>query len=190
MPNLTPLKSIVRELGDYLKAEMPSLADVLEDFPSANEEMQLPALSIFSGQPKYASELAPYLFTAIPTADVNHKAPVKLVVGQYDFEMQIDIWCGTKEERFKLYDEFFAAINKLQIPMGLSLVLVDYHNTVARYDISGHRFDDSEAGSQRAEWRVKVDLLATCKAIMERDEFIITEPIENNLETTNTNIDC
>jgi hypothetical protein len=168
-------------------ALIATVEQVLEEFPEANNELIYPALSIITqGTPEFSPELSPYLLEEIEEPEVGeHKAPAKYVVGSYDLTLQVDIWCGSKEERFTAYDQFFAALNKQFQPMGLSLQLVDYHNVWARYDLSGHTFDDSAAGSQRNEWRVKCNVLVHCRAVVEREEFIVTQPIETELETPN-----
>lgn len=182
MRDTTPLKALVREFGDYLRSNMPSVQEVLEDFPEASAELRFPAVSIFSRTPEFSPELSPYVVGM--STPVDNRATVKRVVGSWDLAMQVDLWCGYKDERFKLFDEFFAAMTKQVTPNGLSLQLAEYHGTWARYDMTGHTFDDSEAGSQRGEWRVRIDVSAHCRGIIEREEFII-QTIETNLETPN-----
>jgi hypothetical protein len=109
---------------------------------------------------------------------LNHKAVAKYEVGSYDFSLQIDIWCGSKEERFRIYDDFFKAINRDVEVMGLSLQLKTYHNIYARYDLTGFNFDDGEQTSQLAEWRAILSVSANCKAILDKTQPIITQPIE------------
>jgi hypothetical protein len=119
---------------------------------------------------------------------VNHKSNIKYVVGHYDFKLQLDFWCGLRDERFKVLQQFFDALNKEVEPMGLSLALPDYHGVFARFDYVGYSFPDSEEASQRGEWRVKVSLLGHCKVVAEKSRAIITEPIENNLTTDDNEI--
>ncbi len=118
--------------------------------------------------------------------DEDNTAEIKHVVGWYDLKLQIDIWCRTKPERYKIYELFFEAINPVIKPMGLSLQLSSYHNLYARYDMVGYSFGDNEQGSQRSEWRVKIEVLANCKAVRVDTEFMITEPIELKLTTPDT----
>jgi hypothetical protein len=161
---------------------MPSVREVLEDFPEASAELLVPAVSVFSRSPVFVPELSPYVVAT--SAVTNNRSTVKKVVGAWDFKLQVDIWCGYKEERFTLFNEFFAAMTNQVTPNGVSLQLGSYHDTWARYDMEGHAFEDSEMGSQRGEWRVRIDVSAHCRAILEREEFII-QTIETNLETPN-----
>jgi len=51
-----------------------------------------------------------------------------------------------------------------------------YHGIICRYDFEDLNFDDdNEVSSQTKEWRVKIDLLALCKAIHTREEFAILD---------------
>ena len=181
------VKATMEALGAYLKLAMPKLTSVLYDFPNANVKLSYPALSIISGEPTYTNHM-PYLLSQDDVASGEHKAKARYIVGQYDFKLQLDFWCGNKEERFKVYQEFFQVFNPDMDVMGLSLQLTKNFGTWARYDLVGHNFSDGEEVSQRAEWRARVSVLATCKAVLDKTRFIITEPIENNLDPTHNEI--
>jgi hypothetical protein len=179
--NLSCVKAVLENLGRHLKSKMPHLAQVIYEFPSANVQLRYPSISILAGNPQF-TPLHPYLLTQGQTQ--NNKASVKRVVGAYDFELQLDLWCRDKFERFSMYEEFFQAFNSQIMPMGLSLKMSDYYDVWCRYDLIGYDLDDSEISSQRAEWRARINLLANTRAVIEKTEIVV-ETIENNLTTPN-----
>ena len=184
MPDLTSNESVTEEvikrLRLHIKGQMPNLKDVLEDFPEPNQKLQYPSVSIFTRGPKFRA-LSPYVYQQ--GSVVNHKAEVKWVVGIYDFNLQIDLWARNKEERNDQFNLLFNALNPNITPMGLSLQLTDYYNLWCRYDFDGYEFADGERSSQQAEFRVKLDLLATCKAIRVNKLYTM-ETIELKEHTT------
>jgi hypothetical protein len=167
-------KEMTKRLAILLKAQMPALLDVIEDFPEPNEQLKYPCVSIMSGSPTFRPQ-APFERN-VPEAPslTNGSVKTKYVVGQYEWKLQLDLWCASKEQRHKLYEQFFNAFNSQWPTMGLSLTLSGYHDEICRYDLTGYKFDDSEAGSQRKEWRATMSVLADCEAVMERNEFVIT----------------
>jgi hypothetical protein len=129
----TAVKAIIEALGAHLKANMPSLAQVLFDFPGANLALKYPSLTIISGNPDF-QPLDPYLLSQGATA--RHKASVKRVVGELDLSMQLDLWCRDKVERYNLWEEFFQAFNPEITPMGLepSALEISRHLVPVRFD--------------------------------------------------------
>lgn len=173
------VQAVIEALAAHLKAGMPGLTGVLTEFPAANMELKYPSISITIGEPEFVPT-DPYLLSQ--GAAVQNKALVKRIVGQYNFQLQLDLWCRSKPERFKVYEEFFAAFNEEISPMGLSLQLSKYHGVWCRYDMIGYVPIEDEAAAQRGEWRAKINLLANTRAVIEKTEFMI-ETIENNLTT-------
>lgn len=176
-PNNESLSEILpKKLAAYLKANVSGLVETYGEFPSANQRMNLPALSVFTVRPDFRP-LAPYTMPIDPDdVDENNQTTVKWVVGIWDYVLQLDLWARNKEERDDLHDAIFNALNPNISPMGLVLVMDEYFNQRCDYVYTGYEHQDSQEKSQRDEWRVTLNLLATCKAIRERQEFIITDP--------------
>jgi hypothetical protein len=173
-------REVVHRLGDYLLERMPMIRQVIHDFPEANIQLQYPCISIFSNEPEFSPQMAPYEYSSTQVNNTQYE--FLYVVGMYEWQIQVDIWCQTKEQRHKLYDQFFRAFNSQFPIMGLSLNLTDYYDIICRYDQVALNFNtDGEAAAQRKEWRVKIDLLGNCKAIVDRSEFAIL--------TTEINVD-
>lgn len=178
-------KAVIEALGTYLKSQIRSLQQVVYEFPAPNITLKYPSLSITTGEPSFAAEANPYIHEQGEMNAATKKATVSRVVGTYEFKLQLDFWCRDKVERYKIYDEFFKAFHAEIDPMGLNIQLEKYFNVWCRYDQIGFHYEDSEIASQRSEWRVVVTLLAQCRAVLERSDFIM-ETIVNTLTTPNT----
>jgi hypothetical protein len=162
-------------LGKYLVDEVNSLREYYPEFPAPNMTLEMPSVSIFAPSPEFRP-LTPYLKKPVDPAEiVNHKAPVQWVVGIYDFNLQLDLWARSKEERDDMFDQLFNALNPDIQPMGLRLQMEEYFGQLCEYVYNGHEVSDSEERSQRDEWRLTLNVLATCKAIRTRKEFISTD---------------
>lgn len=176
-------REVISHLGDHLKEKMPLIRNVLLDFPEYNESLTMPCLSIMSNNPTFTPQLAPYEYSQKQISGASYE--FLYVVGQYDWNIQLDIWCQNKEQRHQLYDQFFKAFNSQFPVMGLTLEMSDYYKILCRYDQIGLNYDpDGEGSSQRKEWRVKIDLLGSCKAVADRKEFAI---LTTEIDTENVN---
>lgn len=179
-------KAVLESLGTYLKLSMPKIQSIQYDWPNPNVQLKYPTMTIMSGNPQFSNMMPEFLSR---TAVVNNKAIATYEVGAYEFELQIDIWCGSKEERYRIYDDFFKCFNANVEVMGLALQLPKYHDIFARFDLVGYDFNDGEEPSQRAEWRARLAVKAHCKAILEKTQYIITQPIESDAEITDNEIE-
>lgn len=163
------------ELRDYLTMAVPGLT-VIPEWPGANEPLVYPTASLFSGMVQTKNR-APEA-VAVTDPDADNKVTVTQVVGEHDFKLQLDLWCGTRQERDTVLGQVIAAINaQCQAPTGedraagLSLQLEAYYNEWARFDIDGSRYVDDEAAAQRQERRAKLDLLVNCRALNQRTYY-------------------
>lgn len=170
-------------LKSYLLTKVPALAQVLTEWPEANQQIKYPSLVILGNNPQYFN-LMPYS-VKITDPDDDKKVIVTHVVGQYELNMQLTAWCRNKKERQDIHEALFLALNPQVDPPGLVLQLSDYFDTFASYDISGHELPDDEESAQRREWRVTIQVLGHVKAIIEKEEFSMTT-IEQTLETPDT----
>lgn len=165
----SPTKEVLNRLAEYLKTQM-ALAQVHLEWPTGNVELKYPALSIFPGKvdftPQPASE-----HTVTPGSGV--RGEVLWYVGDFDFRLQLDLWCGSKEARAQLYESLFQAFHSMLPISGLSLSLTEYHDIFCRYTLTGHEMMDGEEQAQRKEWRLKADVLAHCEAVVRRTENLI-----------------
>lgn len=169
------LKSVNRDLGSFLGNAVPTFAKVYDEFPEPNQEMELPALSIVTGRPRF-ERCDPYLVDEGAVAD--HQATNNYVIGQYDLSLQLDIWAKYKIQRSSLYEEVFQALNPVN-QKGLQITLSDYFSEVCSYQLVSYAFsNDQEAAITRQEWRVRLEVEASCRAVAQSTDYVITqEPV-------------
>lgn len=173
---------VLSKLKAFLLANT-SLKKCFDGFPLPSQKIEYPSCSIMISSTNFMPSL-PYVFskgTLIATGADAGKTPIRRVVGTYDFKLQLDLWADTKQNRYALWEEFIKAFNKTEVP-GISFQLTNYFNDYAHASLSDFQFLDSEPGSQRDEWRIKLVVIADCLAIVEENSFLI-ETVENNLET-------
>ena len=167
----SPTKEILEVLGGKID-DLVRLDEVFYEFPEGNRRLKYPSMSILSGSPTFTNQQR-YIYDTGTVA--SNQAEVKYVIGQFELNLQLDLWCRTKEERHDKTQELIEALNSEDRTNGLSLVLEKYHGVIARYDFVGYSFDDEESESQRKEWRATLRVLAHCDAITARKQYIIDE---------------
>lgn len=164
------------QLGKYLKDTVQGIKEFYDEFPNASVKLKMPSVSVIASKTDFSPAMVPYYNEPIdPLAIVANKANVLWVVGQYDMSIQLDIWAGSKEERDDMFDATFNALNPKISPMGLTLILDEYFGSLCDYLYVRHNFSDSSESAEKDEWRATLSVLATCKAIRDRKEFIITD---------------
>ena len=172
------LDEVARALAVKIKAAVPELRAVTEGFPEANQTLLYPCVTIIA-TPGTHSHRQPAVLSK--TAPVANKTKVKYVVGNHDWNLQVDLWCGNKNERSRLYRKIAEAFSQPPV-LGLSLTLTGYHGIVCRYNLTDHRYEDSERASQTKEFRAILTVLADCDEVIEKEEFAIVTT-EVTLET-------
>lgn len=125
----------------------------------------------------------PKLLSKQDVTGVNPAATaVRYRVGQYEIDLQLDIWTSYKAQRNHLYKKLYDIFNedfltKDNYASGLSLTLANYFDVIARYDIVGYNFLDDQRSSLDDEWRVKVDIRVHFDKIQEKAQYKILETI-------------
>lgn len=173
------IEESVRALGDYLQG-LSIFAQVRDEWPSANMRLTFPCATIItSGKPEF-EPLSNYVCNS-DAPDVENKVKSRYVVGQYEQLLQLDIWARNKKERATLYESLFQKWHEKNGP--LALTLTNYYGILCNYLWGDFSFEDSEISAQRQEWRVKIDILANFKGVVERDEAAMVElPTASEIE--------
>lgn len=172
MANESVTRGIVRQLKMALYDKMPELQSVIEEWPKPNEQLKYPCVSIQWGSANFAP-CAPYVWQQGQKNDI-HRASVLWVNGQWEWELQLDLWARSKNERHELVESIQRAFASQFPVMGLSLELSDYYKVTARYELSSIAFEDSEVGAQTREWRAMMSVRAHCHSIYEKVENVMT----------------
>jgi hypothetical protein len=166
---------LLRSLVNYLKTEVN--LPVIEGWPDPKVELDLPCLSVMVvGNPRYTHKFPTQLSLYV---DQQGNQIEVSEVGYYDYRVQIDVWAEYAPQRDELFEIVHRALNndfyEKDGPMGLSLILEDYHNAIARVDQVGYSNVDNGDNSQRAEWRIKIDCLVNFPKLAEKQVSIISK---------------
>ena len=171
-------------LRKYFEANVRPLRQVLDGFPSSNQRLRTPSVTIYSSRTEFMPMISPMVLKKGVVKD--SKAQALWYVGDYDIDLKLDLWCGNKEELDDVYLEVFNALNPKISTMGLELSLPNYYNIRASYLYMGHTEEsNNEQDSRMDNWRYTLDVLTTCNAIRTRQEYII-ENIEVKDEISET----
>ncbi len=165
--------TLTKALAQYIGDNMPTLQQVLDEWPTANIMMKLPAVSVTT----LRSVMVPYQTARAVVGEVDldeNTASVLYQVGHHDATLQIDVWAKSKPERATLSDLLSDIINKDIIPAGLRLTLAGYENRVADVLITEKKYADGTSTAQTQEWRTIFTVVATCAAVRRSTEFVIT----------------
>jgi hypothetical protein len=171
-------EEITVALADYLKAKMPELKAVYDEFPEPNYKIQTPSASIMTQTPTFTTQTPKPL--SLPDLDAKKQMDVKWIMGHYQIVLQLDLWAANKRQRNQLFESAFIVLNEQVWPQGLNLPLYRYYNQYAHYHVRAYDLMESEAGSQRQERRARIDLVADVNAIVERKEYGIANLQINN----------
>lgn len=192
------IQASVKGLVKYLKDNVNELEEVYEDWPNFNDEFCAPSVSVMLAGTPVLTNLMPHVIRREEDPDNALNDLVYEAVGQYDGQIQLDVWCEYKPQRGKIYDLIDKALNDeyytKDLPQGLSLTIPEYHDIIARYDQVGYTYIDSEENSRKTHWRVKVDLVfnhvkVAVKSIPRMQEITLTHQISDNKNVEDDNLD-
>ena len=175
-------EEVINALATHLESGIKGL-HTMSGFPEANARLKYPMIAI-SNKFMNLTNVCPYEHKIGDIED--HQALVEYVVGEYDFEIQLDIFERTKEERDDLYQKFFDAFNSNFPAPGLKLVLDKYYSVVCSFQITRYEPNMNENRSKTKEWRSLVDISGNCKAIRCKEMPIITQEPQVELEADPT----
>lgn len=186
-------RSLVKGLMALIKGRMTSIEQAFDDFPANNQKLKYPSFSIFTQSPTF-TPMIPYIVrVGEKVADEEDpdfgKAPVLYCIGGYEFNLQLDFWCESKHQRHDIMEEFVLEFNDVDPTSGVNLKLEEYHGEWIHAFFRDVQFNsDSEISSQRNEWRFKVSVIVSMRALKEKMENLM-ETIESTVETTEGEIE-
>jgi len=159
------LDTVVDSLVNYLQER---LSDDIDQFYSEWPEANLGENEVTLAAHTIDAALTNRKIVIVDKQDILNesvKAAATYRLGTYDINIQVDIWTPYKAKRNELYTKFCDTINEEFLngdwkPVGLSLTLENYFDTIARYEIVGYNFPDEERASQVDEWRVVIAMKA------------------------------
>lgn len=182
-------EAVVEQLVKYIKENIPEFNDVQLEWPNYNESLNMPCAAVMTiGNPEYTHQM-PVLRSYNDSDGVS-----EYYVGFYDMVLHIDLWAEYKQTRGDLMEKVFDLFHKQWQEsgqaIGASLTLEDYYNVIARYDLNGYTYMDSEETSQRDEWRAKIVVLVNCPRVLGKIESKMTEiTLDHDISDSNEDID-
>jgi hypothetical protein len=170
-----------RTLTAFLRQNMPSIKAALEGWPSPNQQLVYPSVTVVTRIPKY-TPLSPYVISKDPVSLTDNTMKYRTMVGMYDLSIQLDIWTSYKIQRDQMVEELIHAFNVDPAVPGIRIQLADYFNEWAQLSISSVQYVDDEQAVQRNEWRAMVQVLSNLRVIKEQIGYPM-QTIESQLET-------
>ena len=157
-------KEIASSLADFIDDSI-RFAQIILNWPEANQTLRYPCLSILPGKPDFTPEQPSELSIRDESLTATF---VKYRVGTYDFRIKINIWCRSRAERDSMQERVFQAFYSQNDNGSVSLELKQYHNVKAGFSLNAWEYVDSEEATQRKEWRVSFDVLSNCISVVEK----------------------
>ena len=100
-----------RGLQKYIQDNVQEFNKVIDEFPDAGCEMELPTCSITTvGTPNYTN-LMPTQIRKEQDEDEDGNDLVYTMIGQFDTRLQVDIWSEYKIQRSRLLESVIDALN-------------------------------------------------------------------------------
>ncbi len=169
----------VDALKNWLEINISGLT-CYDEWPYGNQQLKYPAITIFTGQAT-RMPLMPEV-DSVTEPDVNNKVIANEVVAEYDFNLQLDLWCKNKLERKQTLAKLLTAFNGQESdtsgannPDGLTLVVPNYFNMPVRFEIQNHKHKDDEQAAQRQERRELISVIVNCREIRQRTYYAMKQ---------------
>ena len=164
-------------LATFLATQIPEMT-IYREWPYGNQKLKYPTVSL-THQLTQVMNLPPEQI-AVTAPDTDNLVTATEIVGEVDFKIQMDLWTGNKADRDVYLGKLLDAINAQcadstgnNNPAGLNLLMTNYYNSYARYDIDKFQHVDDEAAAQRQERRAKIDLLVNARMIRQRTYYVM-----------------
>jgi len=165
----------VTALQEWLTSQITGLT-VRDEWPYGNQQLAYPLCTLFAGRAK-RMPLMPET-VAVTDPDENNQVLATEVVAEYDFTIQLDLWCRNKLERKQQLAKLLTAFNFAEVdntgankPDGLTLILSNYFNMPVRYEVDTHQHRDDEQAAERQERRETMMLLVNLREIRTRTYY-------------------
>ncbi len=188
-----PINKVVDKLIEYIQEGLVGTdfegATIIDEFPYPGGEYDYPTISISTVGDGDFQNYMPTIHSKEDHETDDTKLNVVYNMGQYNLNLQIDLWCEYKAQREAFYQVFMDIMDtqffENDAPAGLSLVLPDYFDAIARYDQVSYNYMDGEESSQRSEWRVMIRIITTFPRLKKKVASKIKEAIiKHNVSDT------
>ena len=179
------VSDVVTRFVEHLKEGIPMLKQVYDEFPRPDEDILVPSISVITvGNGRIMNNM-PTLLEVRGVQD-SDKITTFYRTGEYDLDLQVDIWAEYKQTRAKIFDQLssllIAGSETQGIDHGVALELDrEGYNYLARYEITDYNYLDGENMAAKSEWRATVSVQCNFPKI----DKTVTSRMENiELEST------
>ena len=184
--NLTAqVSDVVTRFVEHLKEGIPMLKQVYDEFPRPDEDILVPSISVITvGNGRIMNNMPTRL--EVREQEDSDKIISFYRTGEYDLDLQVDIWAEYKQTRAKIFDQLssllIAGSETQGIDHGVALELDrEGYNYLARYEITDYNYLDGENMAAKSEWRATVSVQCNFPKI----DKTVTSRMENiELEST------
>lgn len=159
----------IKSLGEYVDKEIPRLKKTLIGFPPANYRLQFPSVSLNMTQVPWQ----PRMYQELKVIADNTRGSVLWSVGEYEFNLQLDIWAATESERYELIKDITNAFIKSRGVLILNLPR--YYEQKAYFSLGAISLEDSEIASQTRSYRATASVSVSFPMVTETEEYLITD---------------
>jgi hypothetical protein len=176
-----PQIEILNALAEHLTRLMRFKQTVI-GWPDGSQKLTLPAVSMIVKKGR-VNPFPPHVLGVTNIKD--NAADTAYVTGEWEFSIQLDLWCKTSAERYDALErltQVFFSQGERTVPI-ITLILPKYHKTRATYNMVSASIPDAAATPLAQEWRVMVEVMASCSQIIVREnEALITQDADVNLD--------
>lgn len=151
----------IDRLGQELEG-IDGIEQVLREWPTPNTALKTPSISLSTASATIHGRL-PTVVSAMPS-DVQEQVNSLFIVGEYELQIQLDIWTEYAPQR----EEFYGKVSDLFYSQivdgrgsGLKLALPNYHGAFVQYDLNAYRYLDNPEMAIKGEWRISCDVSAS-----------------------------
>ena len=157
----------VKTLADKLN-EVEGINKVFVEFPGPNLDLLPPSISLITANSKLMPRMPIAVSSSPLNPDDNDNLNVIYSVGDYEIDIQMDIWTEYKAQREEVYNQIrklFDSQIKDDLSYGLKLLIPEYFNSWASYDLGDYSYPDNETMALKGEWRLKVPVIANLERL-------------------------
>lgn len=170
-----PIQLAISALVDHLRANVPELGGkVAKGWPDPEKEIPLPSASVSHGDAdRIGHDAAEVLRVPVPGSAVL--VDVTYAVGDYTVPVQIDLWATKQSARGEIGDLVRALFTDPEVGDDLRLVLDQYADQLATFQIEDWRDTNDADSAKRGEWRQTINLtLEVPEVSTKRQSLLLT----------------
>ncbi len=176
-----PIQTAISALADRIRDQVLDLdGRCTKGWPDPREAFVLPCASITHADgEREGREEREISQTAVPGDSV--RVDVAYEVANWTVPIQLDVWGRSRTERGEITVAIRSLFTDPDVGDDMRLVLTDYHDRLATFQIDRDRDTDNADSAEHGEWRKTIELtLEVPEVVVKRQALLktITTPVE------------